>query len=277
MKFTDIAIVTDIDGTFFDSHSKVVQRNLEAVEYFKENGGLFAVATGRVPEIMGPELEKLMPTLANIPCISCNGAFAYDFREKRAYNEIFLNADRATELIKKVIAEFPAVTARLSTKDGKYVMQKTNWDEPSATDSTVVGYLPIDDVPRCGWYRAAFDGSCSDLDTIRERFEQDYTNDFDFVKSCDEIYEFNDKTATKGNALNNLRKLLIDSGRASSKLKIYSAGDFENDLTMLRSADVACCPANAIQKVKDICKLQVCKCDDGAIADIIEAIDSGKI
>lgn len=277
MKFTDIAIVTDIDGTFFDSSSKLVKRNLDAVEYFKENGGLFAVATGRVPEIMGFELEKIMPTLANIPCICSNGAFAYDFREKRAYNEIFLNADRATELIKRVIAEFPDVNARLSTKNGKYVMQNTSWDEPSASDATVVGYLPIDDVPRCGWYRAAFDGSCHDLDTIRAKFEAEYADEFDFVKSCDEIYEFNDKIATKGHALENLRKLLIESGRASSKLKIYSAGDFENDITLLKSADVACCPANAIQKVKDICKFQVCKCDDGAIADIIEAIDNKKV
>lgn len=269
MKFTDIAIVTDLDGTFFNAEGHLVKRNLDAVEYFKENGGLFATATGRVPEMMGSELEPLMPTLANIPCISCNGAFAYDFRENRAYNEIFLNADRASELVKRVTAEFPDVSARLSSKNGKYVLRKTEWTEKS---DKIVGFLPVDEVPRCGWYRIAFDGPCDSLDKVRAKYEAEYANDFDFVKSCPEIYEFNDKSATKGTALMRLRKLLIDSGRASGNLKIYAAGDFENDLDMLRHADVPCCPANAIDRVKEICKIQVCHCDDGAIAEIIECI-----
>lgn len=270
MKFSDIAIVTDLDGTFFDSHSRLVKRNLEAVEYFKANGGLFAVATGRVPEMMGFELEPLIPTLANIPCINCNGAFAYDFREKRAYNEIFLNAERATELVQRATAAFPEVSARLSSKNGKYVLHNTDWTEKS---DKIVAFLPVDEVPRCGWYRIAFDGPCESLDKIREIFEPEYADCFDFVKSCPVIYEFNDKSATKGTALERLRELLISSGRASDKLKIYAVGDFENDIDMLRHADVPCCPSNAIDRVKEICKLQVCRCDDGAIADIIEMLD----
>ena len=270
MKFSDIAIVTDLDGTFFNSQSGLVKRNLDAVEYFKANGGLFAVATGRVPEMMGKELTPLMPTLANIPCISCNGAFAYDFRENRAYNEIFLDADRASELIKRATADFPEVSARLSSKNGKYVLHKTDWTEKS---DKIVGFMPVDEVPRCGWYRVAFDGPCASLDKIRERFEAEYAKYFDFVKSCDAIYEFNDKSATKGTALDRLRELLIKTGRASDKLKIFAAGDFENDLDMLRHADVPCCPANAIERVKKICKMQVCRCDDGAIAEIIKNIE----
>ena len=57
---------------------------------------------------------------------------------------------------------------------------------------------------------------------------------------------------------------------------MYAAGDYENDLAMLRMANVPCCPSNAIDKVKEICKLQVCKCDDGAIADIIENIEKSR-
>lgn len=269
MKFTDKLIVTDLDGTFFNSETKLVKRNLEAVEYFKKNGGMFAVATGRVPELMGKELEPIISTLVNAPCINSNGAFAYDFVENVAYNEIFLDADRATELIKRVNLEFPEVNARLSTKNGKYVVHKTAYDEPSK----VKGYVDIDDVPRCGWYRAAFDGPCASLDKIRELYEAKYEDSFDFVKSCDIIYEFNDKSATKGTALDRLRKLLIDSGRASENLEIYAVGDFENDLDMLRHADVPCCPDNAIEKVKQICKIQLCKCDDGAIGDLIEKLD----
>ena len=97
------------------------------------------------------------------------------------------------------------------------------------------------------------------------------------MKSCPTIYEFNDKSATKGTALVRLKKLLIDTGRASEKLKVYAVGDYENDLDMLRHADVPCCPANAIDAVKKVAKLHVCHCDDGAIADVIvEAIEKSK-
>ena len=117
MKFSDTAIVTDLDGTFFNTKTELVKRNLDAISYYKQNGGLFAVATGRVPEMLGI-LEPMMPSLANIPCINCNGAFAYDFQEMRPYNEIFMNADKATELVTLVSEGYPEGGARLSSKNG---------------------------------------------------------------------------------------------------------------------------------------------------------------
>ena len=272
MKFSDTAIVTDLDGTFFNTKTELVKRNLDAISYYKQNGGLFAVATGRVPEMLGI-LEPMMPSLANIPCINCNGAFAYDFQEMRPYNEIFMNADKATELVTLVSEEYPEVGARLSSKNGKYIIHRTSWTEPGGK---TIACLPVEEATRCGWYRIAFDGPCDQLDAIREKHEKEFSEYFDFVKSCPTIYEFNDKSATKGTALVRLKKLLIDTGRATEKLKIYAVGDYENDLDMLRHADVPCCPANAIDSVKKIAKLHVCHCDDGAIADVIDAIGKTK-
>ena len=272
MKFTDTAIVTDLDGTFFNSKTELVKRNLDAISYYKQNGGLFAVATGRVPEMLGI-LEPMMPSLVNIPCINCNGAFAYDFQEMRPYNEIFLDADKATEYVKLVNAAFPEVGTRLSCSKGKYVIHETKWSEPTGR---TIASVTVDEAPRCGWYRVAFDGPCEQLDAIREKFESGFTEYFDFVKSGPMIYEFNDKSATKGTALVRLKKLLIDTGRATENLRIYAVGDYENDLDMLRHADVPCCPANAIDEVKKVAKLHVCHCDDGAIADVIDAIEKSK-
>ncbi|MFQ9148778.1 MAG: HAD family hydrolase [Eubacteriales bacterium] len=90
------------------------------------------------------------------------------------------------------------------------------------------------------------------------------------------MYEFNDKSATKGTALVRLKKLLIDTGRATEKLKIYAVGDYENDLDMLRHADVPSLPRKRDRLSKKIAKLHVCHCDDGAIADAIDAIGKTK-
>lgn len=46
--FSNILILTDLDGTFFGKHAKIIQRNIDAIEYFKAKGGRFSIATGRV-------------------------------------------------------------------------------------------------------------------------------------------------------------------------------------------------------------------------------------
>jgi hydroxymethylpyrimidine pyrophosphatase-like HAD family hydrolase len=56
-------------------------------------------------------------------------------------------------------------------------------------------------------------------------------------------------------------------------VKIYVCGDYENDLEMLRDADVAVCPENAIDSVKDVCDLCLCDHKQGVIADLIEHIE----
>ena len=45
------------------------------------------------------------------------------------------------------------------------------------------------------------------------------------------------------------------------------------DLEMLRAADVAVCPENAIDSVKEICDLCLCDHKQGVIADLIEHIE----
>ena len=280
MKFKDILIMSDIDGTFTDSQSRLVKRNLDAVEYFKANGGLFAIASGRVPESMG-RLSPIIPTLANIPCICCNGAFLYDFVRRERIGEIDLNTEKTVELIKKVRAEFPEVGIRISSRVGyciphlnEYISRELadHVERLKAEGNYHVG--DIDSLPCVGWTRTAF---CSDADTlarVRERFGEEYSEWFSFSKASIDIYEFQDKSATKGTALGRLRTHLIESGRASERLKIYAIGDYENDLGMLRSCDVPACPNNAIPAVKEIAKLHLCHCDNGAIADLIEAIDA---
>ena len=67
-----------------------------------------------------------------------------------------------------------------------------------------------------------------------------------------------------------LRDMLSEGGKRKT---LYAVGDYENDLEMLRASDVAVCPSNALDKIKDICDLCLCDNDTGVIADLIEYID----
>ena len=55
--------------------------------------------------------------------------------------------------------------------------------------------------------------------------------------------------------------------------RLYTCGDYLNDLEMLKAADVAVCPTNAHPQVKQTCDLCFRTNDDGLIADLIEYID----
>ena len=46
--FANTLMVTDLDATFFSDPSRLAKRNLEAVEFFKSEGGYFTAATGRI-------------------------------------------------------------------------------------------------------------------------------------------------------------------------------------------------------------------------------------
>jgi len=83
-KFDNIAILTDLDKTFLADGAKVVQRNIEAIEYFKSEGGLFTLATGRMHfnlDAIVPNVDKLV----NAPAVMCNGTYFYDFIEDKIF------------------------------------------------------------------------------------------------------------------------------------------------------------------------------------------------
>ena len=48
MKFSGITILTDMDGTLLDSNKKISEKNLNMIEYFRQNGGTFTIASGRL-------------------------------------------------------------------------------------------------------------------------------------------------------------------------------------------------------------------------------------
>ena len=71
--FSDVLLTVDFDRTLTGPDSVVPKRNVEAIEYFMENGGKFTVNTGRSLNTFGPQM-KVVPT--NAPLLLFNGSAA---------------------------------------------------------------------------------------------------------------------------------------------------------------------------------------------------------
>jgi len=89
--------------------------------------------------------------------------------------------------------------------------------------------------------------------------EQAYGDQIDIFRACARIVDFHAKGCNKLRTARDLQAAL-------GKKYLVCVGDADNDLTMLRGADFAYCPADGI--VADRFQ-NVCECAQGAVADVI--------
>lgn len=270
-KFDNIAILTDLDGTFFGKGSRVVERNIEKIEYFKANGGLFTLATGRTHhnlEAAIPGLHKLVNAVA----ILCNGTYLYDFSEGRAISETFMNDETAFAAVKFLKSKFGSVWARVSTYDGFLfeVGDSVSLGVMSRLGITDYTEAPYESWKRGNWYKVVVKDEPEVLTKVRGALDAEFPGVFELNNSSQTLFEFQDKGISKGSAVNGFREYYRDKGR---ELMICACGDHENDLVMLKNADRAFCPENAIDSVKSGCERVFCSNEDGVIADIVEYLD----
>ena len=68
-KFDGYLICTDLDGTLLRKDKSVSKENLEAIEYFKNEGGKFTFITGRMPFYAG-DISNLIKPNTPIVCMT---------------------------------------------------------------------------------------------------------------------------------------------------------------------------------------------------------------
>ena len=96
MRYDQAAILTDLDGTLFNSQGDVSQADRAAIREFIAGGGLFAVATGREPR----NARRHLPDVPlNGPSVCLNGAAIYDFVHRRYISAIPMDMDAAKDVL----------------------------------------------------------------------------------------------------------------------------------------------------------------------------------
>ena len=93
---------------------------------------------------------------------------------------------------------------------------------------------------------------------------------FDFIRSEKMLYEILPKGVSKGSALLKLSELLgIDPEMT------VTAGDYHNDISMLRAAGLGFAVSNAVDEAKAAADHITVSNDESAIAAIIDGLDRG--
>lgn len=269
MKFDNKLIVSDLDGTFFDSGSGTVRINIDAINYFKENGGFFTFATGRNELTLEPDVIKLV----NAPIICCNGSYLYDPESDRRFREICIAPGPIISMIKTVLASFSDIGVRVTADDKYYVIGQSleqNLKRISANPELFVA-TDVDNLPTYDWHKVVFVGNEEKLDLASKFIKVKAEGLYQIARSSPTQLEMFNLKATKGIGAIEVKHMLEAKHGA---ICMYGIGDYENDIDLLKLSDVAACPENSLKEVKLYSDVVVCSNDDGAVAGLIEYIDS---
>ena len=272
--FSKFLITSDLDGTFL-SHGSTVARNLAALERFRTGGGIFTVATGRSHLNVRSAIGE--PTaLINAPAICDNGAYLYDFPTGQSLQQDLLRAEDAQDLLAFAKARFPHVRfsavgvccIRAEEDAGCVAKDLRTYDEDAVCIAPAKAWQTND------WYKFLFlDENPAVLQEVRAALLDHFGDRLAPTCSSNWILEAQYPVVNKALGLQKLKKHL----NGAKKRTVIACGDYDNDVEMLRIADVAIAPENALEPVKAAAHRVFCPCSEGLIADVIEAIERGEI
>ena len=121
------------------------------------------------------------------------------------------------------------------------------------------------------WYKIVFRDEAEVLDRVRASLISAYGTRFSVTSSGSAVLEVQRGGCNKAMGLRALHD------HCGHDRILIACGDYENDMEMLRAADVAICPENAMDRVKEICRHTLCHCKDGLMGDVIDLLEKGEL
>ncbi len=267
-KFEGVLFCTDLDGTLYTSNKTVSKQNLDAINYFKAEGGLFTFITGRVPATSQYICDTIRP---NAPYGCLNGGGIYD-AEKGCYLWNAFLPREVIELVRAVDTQLPAIGIQYNTEKQVYF----NKDNPAMVHFRAVTGLPYVACP----FEAveepvlkivfAHDDAEQIAALMQLLNEHPLASRVDFIHAERRLYEILPKGASKGNLLCKMAELLGISAK-----KTIAVGDYYNDVSMIQAAGLGFAVSNAADDVKAVADHVTVSNNEHAIAAIIDGLDRG--
>ncbi len=262
--FDGIYFVSDLDGTLLDNKNyKISEENRAAIKRFMSEGGKFGFATGRIVSELR-EFDDVVGT--NAPSITCNGSLIYDFSNGKStlVGEI---EDDIIPFLDYVEKAYPSTMIDLTTADTIYYYRPNSsllkHKSISCAEFSEVEHFTAAPHP---WLKLAIWDEPDRIKYFAENADRSRLPEkYKFMYSFEYCCEISLVSADKGNALLKAKESL------DGIKKVVAIGDNENDVTMLKNADISMVPTNAVDMAKKSADIILdCDCNHSAVANAIE-------
>lgn len=271
-------LFTDLDGTLLTNDKKLLNKTKQKIVEMLKNGHHLVLASGRpINSIMDvvrntgllDELKKIDVCKGNIYATAYNGAVLYDCVNETFLERYAISFDNVKELFRR--AKEKNIHIQTYT-DNKIVSVAEDKELAYYRRTVIMDYIVSNDLdnvlekPPCKSIAISLDDR-ELLESFRKEIEESELGK-DIVAAFSNNYylEFYSKYAGKGKALVKLCEILNIPVENS-----VSAGDEENDISMIKAAGVGVAMKNGNPNLKE-CADYVTMCDNNndGIAEIIE-------
>lgn len=271
MDFSRTAIFSDLDGTLFSDDRTISDENLLAVKRYTEEGGVFALSTGRIPSNLRHMLDGL---IVNGTSIVANGSGLYNFKKHKYIIKKKLNSELVNVYIEYIMDGFKSADIIIYAGDNGIFVTPHETAEKDFVDTHLPCFFQNLSEVEGNYLKVLINDKHENLEKIRDianniskRFN-DSTPFADLVFTNSNYLEVLPPGANKGSGLEAARKLPEYIGKT-----IFAIGDFYNDIELLDNANIACAPANSLLEVKKKANIITNDNNHSAIADLIQFIE----
>ena len=269
--FSDVLLTVDYDRTMTAPDSTIPEINIEAIRYFMENGGAFTINTGRsIP--MTKVFRDKVPV--NAPLLLYTGSAAYDPKDgtlsnvRKIHMDMWQTVEKLQEMFPDLTVEVQGLDAHYNfipnplfdafslRQDCAYALAKPGQDLGPFLKFTLYGEFRDDTMAHM------YEGSNEEIarmDDAESLLRRTFGDQVAVFRAAPRIIDVQAAGVSKARAARDLQQTL-------GKKILVCVGDGENDVSMLRAADYAFTPADAV--VSDRFP-NVCNCAEGSVADVI--------
>lgn len=261
-------VVSDIDGTLNNKLRQTPKKNIEAIAHFIDRGGIFTLASGRNVQSLKKHYDKL--PIGGMPAIVMNGSGIYDFGSQE-----FLYKDPIGEqgmaVVEAAHRRFPHTEVAIFTSDNIYCLNAGICCRVfvAADHLRHCFCRSIEQVPRGDWCKVIFFAPPRRLKQIMTFTQEQGEGVIKTFHSSVIGFEIVNGTANKGAAVLKLAEM-----KGISFDHTAAIGDYYNDVDMLKAVSLSAACGQAPRDIKAIVRYQACHCNQGAVADFLNYIET---
>ena len=249
-RFDGILLCSDFDGTLRRSDWTISRKNTDAIEDFVSRGGRFTIVSGRSVRFINDYTSSLP---VNAPIIAANGSIIADEKTGRILHLVEFDG-RIPEILRSLVAEHGEI-------EQVHIFHGCEMETPWFRKSDVAfeEYLALNSTHITKVVLVQEEKAAVKL---RDEARKLFGELFRVERSWPEGLEFLPLAGGKGNAIRLLKSM---TGAKTS----VGVGDFENDVSLLRDADIGIAVGNALPCVKEAADFVTVSCEEDAIAHVI--------
>lgn len=262
MKFDNVLIASDYDGTLYNDEGLITAAVRDKIAYFIANGGKFTVSTGRTYQ----GFHAYDRSYINAPVLLSNGAVAYDY-EKASISFADTVGEEIFDALRDLYKRFPSVSIEMYSFFDSFVINNCEVSTRHLT-SQGIDFCEVNDPSeaKAPWSKVMIFAP-DDSQAVQQYLSVEHP-EVHYLPTTGRYIEIMNTSVDKGTGL-----LKLADALSVPHNRVYAVGDGYNDVEMLVAAECGFVPCNGCEEALAVAGCVVRSNNDGAVAHVIEKLD----